>query len=216
MRLKIISILIAVMIAAPLAAHANTITVGPLTFGSSLPFGVGGLAGPFGQQNVATFFGAGLYLNSVGTPDASISQTIAFTFDIAPGWAITGINLYDSTDFGFLGQNGPNPTPYSNWGYEYAQQVTLCSANNVCSTGSYGQRAGGASLPSIPFNAQAGPGAGVYQIYAYTHNTQIASVNPTGLNIFLTQVAVTPEPETFVLLGTGALGLIGAFRRRLS
>jgi len=99
--------------------------------------------------------------NPNGTPDFFV-DTITFAFDIAPVWAISGMDLSGSIDEYPDNPNDSNP----DWGFEYGQQMTLCSEADVCSTASQALTNGPLSLPSISLNTHTGAGTGLYE-YSY-------------------------------------------------
>ncbi|MCU1319084.1 MAG: hypothetical protein JWP98_602 [Edaphobacter sp.] len=210
MRTKLFALV--TLVAASILAHADTITYGPVTFGSNAPFGSDGYVS---QYSLLPMYAPGIRLNDpVKGTDDSFTQTIAFYFDLAPGWRITNMRFTDLTDW--------SPIPYnlddsSQYAYEYEQKITLCSASGTCSSASTSEHMGSFPLPPISLDAQAGSNVGIYQVAGYSHNAQVATKPAeSNLNIFLVPIASIPEPETFVLLGTGILGLAGVFMRKRS
>jgi hypothetical protein len=206
MRLNFFHLLLLALLVTPVAAKADTITLGPLTFGSNII--IPGFDGFYSMYNLVN-------LGALPTSVDSTTETIAFTFDIAPGWEITGMTANGTLDYGYAGEFSFPIAPSSSWGYEFAQQMTFCSADDVCSSASETLENGGAPLPPVSFNAQAGPGTGVYQSLLYLDNAQVQFDDPPELNVFLTQESPVPEPSTLILMGTGALGLIGAIVRKM-
>jgi hypothetical protein len=210
MRKKLFALVI--LASASIVVHADTITYGPVTFGSNAPLGSDGYVP---QYSILPMYAPGIRLNDPAKgPDDSFTQTITFYFDLAPGWRIANMRFTDFTDW--------SPVPYnlddsSQYGYEYEQKITLCSAGGTCSSASTGEHLGGFPLPPISLDAQAGPNVGIYQVAGYSHNAQVATKPAdSNLNILLDPIATIPEPGTFVLLGTGILGLAGVFKRKKS
>jgi hypothetical protein len=209
MRVKISALLVAALLLAPFAAYASTISYGPITFGSNTPLVSAGFNPQYSLLQTSAP-GISLGFPFLVPSDDSFTQTIAFYFDLAPGWAITGLTFNDFTDY------GTNQQSFQNWGYKYAQQITLCPSSGACSSASTGGYLGGYPLPPISLNAQAGPNVGLYQAAGYAHNVQVGT-KPGGsnVNIFLAQTAIAPEPRTLLLFGTGILGLSGVIRHKV-
>jgi hypothetical protein len=218
MRSAFLRLLVLGLLATPFSAMASSFTDYPLNFGSAFPFEHGdGPCASFISPSVCVeaLIGGQISGNAIGTSPISISQTTAFTFDISPDWFISNLHLLGGTlDYGVAGENGPNPTPFSDWGYEFASKLTLCSSDGVCySSTSAPVKQGGTTFPTVSFTAQAGPGTGVYETFLYLDNVQVGSDSQPQVNIFLSPV---PEPGTFALVFTGVAGLFGAARRRVS
>jgi PEP-CTERM motif len=210
--------------AIPVAAHADEID-GPVTIGTGAPIGSGA---SFGSGISPTSLGYGEYVLPLFTNSFSVfgddagtfaSQTITFAFDLAPGWTMGLGPSYD----GIEGGTTQSHYDEGDWSFEFEQEVILCpsSATSACS-GNYvtstGGQGGPSPLPPLTLNAVAEPGTGVFEWEGYARNYDFG-IEPGdgGFKIYLEQQpAATPEPSTLVLLGTGAIGLLSAVKRRPS
>ena len=185
--------------------RADTVTYGPLTFGSNIPLGNGGPCTPVLKgECVEQLNTTGIFENGIGVAPFSVSQITTFTFAIAPGWSIDYIGPGVELDIYYEGEDGEGTyTPFADWGVEFFQELIVCSDADICSTGAQTLEYGGASLPLPPSNIVVGPGTGVYETFIALDNSQLVSDDPPQVNIFLSQ---TPEPSSWVLLSTGLLG----------
>jgi hypothetical protein len=191
-------------LASVLTAKANPVTVGPFTFGSNDPY--------LGEPTIYPTGSNGGVLLSYGPFPNSGSETIAFTFAIASGWAIDGMQFGIQIEPSYPGEYSGD---YEPWGVEFAQKITLCSATDVCSSELQSVIYGYAPLPGYSFHAEAGPGTGVYQSFLYVDNAQLTQEGPDQLIIFFSPASPVPEPSSWWLAGAGLLAF-GLFRLRKS
>lgn len=80
----------------------------------------------------------------------------------------------------------------------------LCYIQGECEGDAYTSAIYTLKYPSITFNGQQFPAGQIHDI-SYYFNANLTYVSEV----------VTPEPSSFILMGSGALGLVGAFRRRI-
>lgn len=183
--------------------RADSVTYGPLTFGSNFPFVEGGSCGPQPLGGCAVvIIGPTVYENGIGVPPFTTTQITTFTFDIAPDWTIDYMRLGGTVDVSSEGANGDEDIPIADWGAEVFQELILCSDADVCSTGSQTFTYGGAPLPPPPPSPSVGPETGIYETFIALDEAQIQSDAQTGVDIYLSQ---TPEPSSWLLLSTGLL-----------
>ena len=69
-------------------------------------------------------------------------------------------------------------------------------------------------LTSVTGSAHVYEGASGYQVDVFDPNDP-ADLTPFSIGSFTLNPSSVPEPSTLALLGTGALGMLGAVRRRL-
>jgi hypothetical protein len=207
-------LVLAMAAAATPAAKAGTVTYYPLTFGSNFPFVDEGVPCTSTTDCYVGLLGETINGTAIGGPPSLSIQTVTFTFDIAPGWAINYMSVSGSLDYGYAGESTLDPTPFSDWGIEFVSQLTLCSADDVCSTAGQVLTRGGAPLPPVSFNTEVGAGTGVYQTFLYLDNADIASDSIPGLSIIVSETGPVPEPSSWLFLVAGLPGLVAVLFRK--
>lgn len=203
---------LAVALLAGSVAACKADTVGPLTFGSGFPFGEGSLFDAGGGNFVVPMLGPGLYVNSLNG-ETIYNYTYAFSFDLAPGWQISGMHLTNHVDYG--GPQIQNPD-FTDWGYEFGEKLMLCPVLDACSTATTGGSIHAGGLAPLSLDSMAGPGTGIFEVAVDVRNQEIGTNGGIRfLNIFLSPSPI-PEPASIWLLASGVAGLpaVGLWRRR--
>lgn len=185
-------------------------TVGPLTLGNTSPFGADGATAPFSLGN-------GVYLSLWSAPGIDISgmhgrtyfnYTVSFSYNLAPGWMIDNVSLFNNLDF------GTPKNPHVPWGYSLSEEMVLCPVTGSCTTGTMSSHAGNLNLPPVFLSSHTAAGTGTYEVAGWVEDTQIATNGDIqNMNVSMSPV---PEPSSIVLLAVGIAGLpaIEVLRRR--